>query len=372
MRRPVEKFLDAIDVKPKREDAYAGAAKGYIGLEEPEKATEILEKGLENMLEPGAEYKDLCDELGVAYEGQNTASSAAEESVTAPETVAAESATSAPQSNPVDTTKESTTKKQTMVLPEHTDSDEYHAIVIAQGGLSLRYGPGQSYDRILIIPNGTAVVEAGYNDDPGWIYVKYNNQYGWVKAEYIAFEGGMAKPVIYLYPQRETKVSVNLNIINGALTCSYPGYNHGWDVTAFPGGRIINNADGKEYSYLYWEAISNIKYDFSKGFVVRGSDTVSFLQNKLAEIGLTPKEYNEFIVYWLPLMQDNEYNLISFQDAVYTNTAQLKITPQPDSILRIFMAYKPLNEKIEIEEQTFTQFNRTGFTVVEWGGTEVQ
>ena len=45
--------------------------------------------------------------------------------------------------------------------------------------------------------------------------------------------------------------------------------------------------------------------DFSRGFVVRGSDTAAFLREKLAYMGLTPREYNEFIVYWLPRMQNN-------------------------------------------------------------------
>ncbi|MDR1410457.1 MAG: hypothetical protein LBJ12_09435 [Oscillospiraceae bacterium] len=53
--------------------------------------------------------------------------------------------------------------------------------------------------------------------------------------------------------------------------------------------------------------------EFARGWCVSGSDTAAFLQKKLAQLGLTPKEYDEFIVYWLPLMQDNPYNLITFQ-----------------------------------------------------------
>lgn len=179
------------------------------------------------------------------------------------------------------------------------------------------------------------------------------------------------KPVIYLYPTEETEVNVKLTL-NGELTCTYPNYNDGWSVTAQPDGTLTNKADGKEYSYLYWEGISDVEYDMSKGFVVKGEDTAEFLQEKLAYIGLTPKEYNEFIVYWLPKMQDNTYNLITFQGNAYTNNAVLDITPKPDSILRVFMVYKPLDEAIEIEEQPLDTFTRQGFTVVEWGGTCVE
>lgn len=178
------------------------------------------------------------------------------------------------------------------------------------------------------------------------------------------------KPVIYFYPTEETEVTVRLDY-DGELTCTYPEYGGGWEVTAYPDGKIINRADGREYSYLFWEGVSDAEYDLSEGFVVRGEDTSAFLQEKLAFMGLTPVEYNEFIVYWLPKMQGNEYNLITFQGETYTNSARLDITPEPDSILRVFMAYKPLGEYVEIPEQEIASFAREGFVVVEWGGCEV-
>ncbi|MDD3302679.1 MAG: hypothetical protein PHN31_03910 [Candidatus Gracilibacteria bacterium] len=97
-----------------------------------------------------------------------------------------------------------------------------------------------------------------------------------------------------------------------------------------------------------------------------------FLQEKLAQIGLTPKEYNEFIVYWYPKMQNNKYNLIHFAGKEYTDSAPLEITPKPDSILRVFMVYKPLKEYITIPEQKISTFERKGFSVIEWGGSELE
>ena len=178
------------------------------------------------------------------------------------------------------------------------------------------------------------------------------------------------KPVIYLYPEQETTVSVSLDYA-GTLTATYPAYEDGWTVTAEPDGTLYDE-NGDEYSYLFWEGENNTDYDFSKGFCVAGADTADFLREKLAEIGLTPREYNEFIVYWLPKMQDNPYNLISFQSEAYTDAAKLDIDPTPDSVLRVFMAWKPLSKPQTIEPQTFTPFARDGFTVVEWGGCEVK
>ena len=178
-----------------------------------------------------------------------------------------------------------------------------------------------------------------------------------------------AKPVLYLYPEEETAVTVSLDY-DGTLTSTWPIYQDGWRVTVAPDG-TLTDADGNEYSYLFWEGKDSIDYDFSEGFCVAGEDTAAFLRETLSQIGLTPREYNEFIVYWLPRMQDNAYNLISFQSERYTDAARLTIDPEPDSLLRVFMAWKPLAAPQEITPQTFTPFAREGFTAVEWGGAEI-
>lgn len=179
------------------------------------------------------------------------------------------------------------------------------------------------------------------------------------------------KPVIYLYPKEEEVIDVKLEY-KGELTVTYPEYKDGWKVKANPDGTLINLEDNKEYSYLFWEGLSDLDYDISEGFVVKNEDTVDFLQEKLEYMGLTPKEYNEFIVYWLPILQENNYNLIYFAGDEYDEYAKLKISPKPDSILRVMMIYKALDKPIEIKEQKLEQFKREGFTVVEWGGTKIE
>lgn len=179
------------------------------------------------------------------------------------------------------------------------------------------------------------------------------------------------KPVIYLYPSRVQEISVYLDY-DGTLTTTYPEYDKtfGWEVTAYPDGTLIDK-NGQEYNYLYWEGNSKRKCDFSKGFCVAGKDTAKFLEDALDKLGLTRREANEFIVYWLPQMQTNPYNLISFQSDAYTNLAELKINPQPDSVIRVFMAWKPLEQAKAIPEQQLNTPTRAGFTVVEWGGRKV-
>ena len=179
-----------------------------------------------------------------------------------------------------------------------------------------------------------------------------------------------AKPVIYLYPEQEADVCVTLDLA-GELTCAYPAYGDGWSVRAAPDGTLTDGS-GQTYRYLYWEGTSEADYDFSTGVCVAGKDTATFLEDALARLGLTRGEANEFIIYWLPQMQDNAYNLISFQQESYTDAAKLTIDPAPDTLLRVFMAWQPSERFIELPAQELSAPERTGFTVVEWGGCAVQ
>ncbi len=193
----------------------------------------------------------------------------------------------------------------------------------------------------------------------------YQSKQGSVENEYLD-----DKPVIYLYPEVETDVEVVLDYA-GDLTCVYPEYNGKWQVTALPDGTLTDNK-GMEYNYLYWEGIGGVESDFSEGFCIAGDDTAAFLEDSLSKLGLNRREANEFIVFWLPQMQDNEYNLISFQFENYTEAAKLTVTPAPDTVIRVFMSWKPLEEKINIAPQVLISPERQGFALVEWGGQRVE
>ncbi|HCU25338.1 MAG TPA: hypothetical protein DF383_09985, partial [Deltaproteobacteria bacterium] len=140
-----------------------------------------------------------------------------------------------------------------------------------------------------------------------------------------------------------------------------------------PDGHLLNHADGEEYSYLFWEG-KNLQssFDLSTGFVVPGNQSRDFLRSTLKKMGLTAKEYNEFLVYWVPRMQDNPYNFIHFAGEEYTQAAPLEITPKPDCMLRIFMVFQGLSRPISVPEQKIVPFERKGFSVVEWGGTQMR
>lgn len=177
-------------------------------------------------------------------------------------------------------------------------------------------------------------------------------------------------PVIYLYPEEETEVNVQLDL-NGEFTVVYPKYPEGgWTVTAAHDG-TLTDASGRNYDYLYWEGMLNMEPDFSEGYCVPGEDSAEFLEYALEELGLNESEANTFIMYWLPELEANEYNVISFQTENYENATNLSVYPAPDNVIRVNMAFYGTDEPIEIAEQDLASMNdisRDGFTVVEWGG----
>lgn len=180
-----------------------------------------------------------------------------------------------------------------------------------------------------------------------------------------------AKPVIYLYPEEETVATVRLDY-PAPFTYTYPAYGDGWKVLAHPDGRLQNLSDGLEVHYLFWEGDVRLDWDFSQGFVIKGSDTEAFLEKTLTHLGLTSRERGDFITYWAPEMVQNDYNLITFSTTQYEALAPLTVTPTPDSVLRVHMVYKPCPADTKVSPQTLTPGTRSGFSVVEWGGTRAR
>lgn len=179
------------------------------------------------------------------------------------------------------------------------------------------------------------------------------------------------KPVIYIYPEEDLKVDVTLEF-NGELGTTYPEYKRGWTVIANKDGKLTDPKTNSQYEYLFWEGKTDFIWNINQGFVVKGEDTASFLEEKLEYLGLNNRERNDFIVYWLPLMEANKYNLITFQNVQYENLAKLYVSPEPAIMIRVFMTFKALDQTVEIDEQELIKVKREGYTVVEWGGSEIK
>lgn len=182
------------------------------------------------------------------------------------------------------------------------------------------------------------------------------------------------KPVIYLYPTKKTDITINLDF-NGKLLTTFPKYEKNWSVTGFLDGQIFDKKTNRFYSSLFWDGTQKFPvehYNYQSGFVVSKNDLSSFLIEKLEYIGLNNTETNEFVQFWLPILEKNDLNFIHFRinsdyDIISTNN----VFPKPDTSIRVFMEFYGLEKPIEISQQQLSKTERKGFTLVEWGGSDV-
>lgn len=187
------------------------------------------------------------------------------------------------------------------------------------------------------------------------------------------------KPVVYLYPEQEEDISVQLSPV-GDLTFTYPRYENGWDVSVKPNGLMTDN-NGRDYPYLFWEAEQKqLSYKISnnemEGFVIRKDDVIDFLENQLSLIGLNDTEATDFITFWGPILQKKEYALVQFLlDEEYDQKVGLiETVPEMQSVKRVYMlctGFTSLDEIPKVVSQTFKPFERKGGVLVEWGGSEI-
>lgn len=203
-------------------------------------------------------------------------------------------------------------------------------------------------------------------DDKGVIVVR--NELGYrviLVSDKYQRAGECGKPVIYLYPESPTALSVS---VGAAVTKSEPLYNNGWNVFAMPDGKLLTS--GGTYDSLFWEGIGNGDYpQITEGFVVKRSDVEQTLWNHLRQLGLNQKESADFMEFWVPLLPDTEYiRLTWFGTQQMNELAPLSISQKPDTLIRIFLDFEGLDAPIQLPQQRLSHPDRNGFVVVEWGG----
>lgn len=176
------------------------------------------------------------------------------------------------------------------------------------------------------------------------------------------------KPVLYLYPKEDMNVTINFEKEDNLLV-TYPKFQQEWKVFAKKDGSLYDEK-GNYYYALYWDEKQRKTVDFQEGFYVTSDNAISFLEDKLTYIGLNDRERNEFIMYWLPILEKNKKSVVYFElTKERQQENKIYIHPVPDSLLRVTIHVKKINQKIKIKEQQLEKFNRHGFSAIEWGGT---
>ncbi|PHP52003.1 transcriptional initiation protein Tat [Actinomyces ruminis] len=188
------------------------------------------------------------------------------------------------------------------------------------------------------------------------------------------------KPVLYLYPTSTMGLKVRLDY-DGEFTHLYPDAptDDGrveWEVTASPNG-VLTDSSGRTYPYLFWEGRSRRNLTQDAGAVVAADETNDFLENLSAAAGLDDLEAADLITYWAPRIAARERTLVTVATEQYATMARYTLTDAtgqeiiPDAVIRLFLVIGPVPNDPVPEQKLPAPPRRTGFTMVEWGGTEL-
>lgn len=174
------------------------------------------------------------------------------------------------------------------------------------------------------------------------------------------------KPNIYLYPVQKMPIQVELVFPQGGkVIASEPDYGQGWHITATPNGRING-----QFDFLFYESKQPDRWQRTRGWVVKQKEIERFFSENMHQHGFSDKETADFTDYWVKRLDVFPYYVVYPQDKNTIDALiQLKISPRPDKILRLFYLIEGRTEQPaqQPEAPVIDAFERTGFVVAEWG-----
>jgi hypothetical protein len=131
----------------------------------------------------------------------------------------------------------------------------------------------------------------------------------------------------------------------------------------------------KEYPYLFWDGNlhPDIHFHFETGYCIPRNQVVEFLEKQAGLAGLDNTLITDFVTFWVPYLQQNDYNLIRFLTPEECDTvARLHIIPQtalPIQIIRFYMIYKPVAQHLPLPAPVSSPYSISNQPkVIEWGG----
>ena len=149
-----------------------------------------------------------------------------------------------------------------------------------------------------------------------------------------------------------------------------------WHMTASPDGDLTD-ASGRNYPSLFWEGGEPTTFAQDKGFVVEADAATGFLEDKLSLLGLSDREAAEFITFWGPRIAERGRALVTFASEEFARQAVYRLTDPssgagivPDTFIRVYIVVGDVPQTAVPEQKLEPGPTRTGFTAVEWGGTE--
>lgn len=197
--------------------------------------------------------------------------------------------------------------------------------------------------------------------DPFGRYLRF------IKREYL--RPANCEPIVYVYGDEASTLSITIDE-KVQLLQTIPRYHGGWNVSPNDNGTLKDLSTFKNHESIFWEGISDHLPPLKKGFVVAQHELPGFFDDHLSALGLNAKEIEDFKLAWLKELRESAYYFIGFyEQSVIDRYAPLRFNPQPETIIRVLMDYRPLKAPVPVENPVLRSVPvRTGLTVVEWGG----
>jgi len=138
------------------------------------------------------------------------------------------------------------------------------------------------------------------------------------------------------------------------------------------------------YPALYYQITHDLHIDLNNSVCVSRTNVADKLETSLSKYGLNQNEMNNLIisiinkltkkyfVFQIIGSYQTKHNMIHFNDVIYDNTCELRLTPYPDFVLRVIVMYSETNQYIKCNELQKLPFyyipnNREKYWYVECG-----
>lgn len=182
----------------------------------------------------------------------------------------------------------------------------------------------------------------------------------------VYFTDLVEKPNIYIYPEKEIMLNLNINFPKGGrIVASEPDYRDGWkNIKISPDGKI-----DEKHNFLFYEVATSEFEIPQSGWVIAQKDLEDFFIKNLNECGFAGREIDDFIEFWIPILVKHHYYEIypNFQ-AELDKRIVLEFSIKPDNMQRLIYIIKGRDEAdLKLKRPTIPSFERKGYFVTEWG-----
>lgn len=179
---------------------------------------------------------------------------------------------------------------------------------------------------------------------------------------------GALKPNIYLYSNEETEAKVTFDVPQW-LRVSDPLYEGSWQARVLGDGGIVME-DGSEHGYLFYESETQPFY-FQKeeGWRIGAETRQEQFRSILEAYGFNEKETLDFLEFWVTRLDPGEdYMMYPQMTGTVDRAMPLTVVPACDSVFRLWFTFEKASEMTDVKEPEIVEAERSGFTLVEWGG----